>query len=152
MKDQDNVQNKSVMEITYALVVGLYAWFTSVSFGLVLMDILYAGLAPEATKAIKEAADFLLLLNSVTILAALVSIGLSWNLSSARNFLIASLSMIILGFFLYMLLLPVLKEGSITGTAIRITISGSVSILAFMGFYSFASIGNQAMSPSGKQK
>ena len=119
------------------LVVGLYAWLTAVSFGLVLLDILYAGLVPNATIALSEAADFQLFVNAITVLAALGAIGLSWRSRVARNFLISSLTIIFLGFLAYMLLSPFLRDGSSLGVGIRIILAGSVSVLAFMGFHRF---------------
>ena len=122
------------MNMTGPLIVGLYAWLATISFGLVLLDILYAGLVPEAQAALSEAADFLLLVNTLTILAALGAIGLSWESKSARYFLLASLVVTILGSIIHMLLYPLLKESSSLGTGIRILLAGSVSVLAFVGF------------------
>ena len=121
------------------LVVGLYAWLTAVSFGLVLLDIVYAGLVPDAATALSEAADFQLRVNFVTVLAALGAIGLAWRSRVSRNFIISSVTLIFLGFFAYMLLSPFLRDGSSLGRGIRILLSGSVSVLAFMGFYRFHS-------------
>ena len=92
------------------LVVGIYAWLAAVSFGLVLLDIVYAGLVPDAATALSEAADFQLLVSSITVLAALGAIGLSWNSRKARYFLISSLAIIFLGFLVYMLLSPFLQD------------------------------------------
>lgn len=119
--------------------VGLYAWLAAVSFGLVLLDIVYAGLVPEAAVAFSEVADFLLFVNAVTILVALGAIGLSWNSQASRNFLVASLAVIILGFSAYMLLSQFIQESSSLGTGIRMILAGSVSVLAFMGFYKLRS-------------
>ena len=121
------------------LVVGLYAWLAAVSFGLVLLDIVYAGLVPEAAVAFSEVADFLLFVNAVTILVALGAIGLSWNSQASRNLLVASLGIIILGFLAYMLLTQFMQESSSLGTGFRIILAGSVSVLAFMGFYKLRS-------------
>jgi hypothetical protein len=123
------------------LIIGLYAWLATISFGLVLLDILYAGLVPEAVTALSEAADFLLLVNALTIFAAFGAIGLSWKSKPARYFLVASLAVIILGFIGHMLLSPLLKESSSLGTGIRMILAGSVSVLAFVGFYKFLSNG-----------
>lgn len=123
------------------LIIGLYAWLATISFGLVLLDILYAGLVPEAVTALSEAADFLLLVNALTIFAAFGAIGLSWKSKPARYFLVASLAVIILGFIGHMLLSPLLKESSSLATGIRMILAGSVSVLAFVGFYKFLSNG-----------
>ena len=138
MSETNNTPNTST-DIIGPLVVGVYAWLTAVSFGLVLLDIVYAGLVPDAVTALSEAADFQLLVSSMTVLAAFGAIGLSWNSRPARNFLISSLALLILGFLAYILLSPLLQDGSSMGMGIRIILSGSVSVLAFMGFYRFRS-------------
>ena len=138
MSETNNTPNTST-DIIGPLVVGVYAWLTAVSFGLVLLDIVYAGLVPDAVTALSEAADFQLLVSSMTVLAAFGAIGLSWNSKPARNFLISSLALLILGFLAYILLSPLLQDGSSMGMGIRIILSGSVSVLAFMGFYRFRS-------------
>src|SRR3970282_668800 len=81
-----------------SLAVGLYAWLTAVSFGLAVLDVLYARLAPEAAGSFPEAADFLLLVQAVTVLAAVGAIGLGWQSGATRNLLIASAGVIPLGF------------------------------------------------------
>ncbi len=138
MNEQNNPLN-TLTGIVRPLVVGLYAWLATISFGLVLLDIVYAGLVPEAATALSEAADFLLLVRSITVLVGFGAIGLSWNSQTVRNFLIASLAVIILGFLVHMLLSPFLQDGSPLGTGIRMMLSGSVSVLAFMGFYKLRS-------------
>ena len=54
-----NHHNISTSDIK-TIMVGSYAWLTAVSFGFVLLDIVYAGLVPDASAALREAADFLL--------------------------------------------------------------------------------------------
>jgi hypothetical protein len=137
MMNITNTPQRTATNWPGSLVVGLYAWLATISFGLVLLDVVYAGLVPEATTALSEAADFLLLVNAVTILAALGAIGLSWRSPMARNLLIASLAVIFLGFFAYALLASSLPAGSALGTWLRIGLAGSVSVLAFMGLYKF---------------
>ena len=106
--------------------------------GAVLLDILYAKMVPEATAAFSEAADFLLLIYFVTLVAAVGAIAFSWKSSVARAYFIASLVILFLE-----LLVPVffsqLKDtpGSGLTTTIRILINGLASVLAFMGLYKF---------------
>ena len=119
--------------------VGVYAWLTTISFGLVLLDILYAGLVPNASTALREAADFLLFINALSMLAALGAIGSSFEVKTARNFMAASLAVTILGLLLNMALAPHLGSGSPIGAFIRVLVTGSISILAFMGFYKYSS-------------
>ena len=122
-----------------SLVIGLYVWLATVSVGLVLLDVVYSNLVAEAAAAFSEVADFLLLVNGVTVLTALGAIGFAWNSRIARSFLVASLLVIILGFVAYALLAPFLQDGSPLGVGIRIILVGSVSILAFAGFDKFRS-------------
>ncbi len=129
-------QNKS-SGFLGTLVVGLYAWVATVSFGIVLIDIKYARSVPEATVAFSEVADFLLLVSAASVLVALAAIGVSWNSRIARNFLIASLLFSLFGLFVPVLLSPFLHDGSALGAGIRLIISGTISLLAFMGFYKF---------------
>jgi len=56
MSETNNPLNTSI-SIIRPLVVGLYAWLAAISFGIVLLDIVYAGLVPEAATALSEAAD-----------------------------------------------------------------------------------------------
>jgi hypothetical protein len=100
-----------------------------------LLDIAYAKLVPEATGAFSEVADFLLLVSAVTLLAAVAAVALSWNSKPARCFLLASLLVGLLGLFAPAVISPFLQDGSVLGPGLRIVVGGSISILAFMGFY-----------------
>ena len=120
-----------------SLIVGSYAWLSTISFGLVLLDMLYSGLVPVPSTALREVADFLLFINAFTVLAALGAIGSSMEKKASRNFLTASLAVIILGFTLHMVLSPNLESGSPFGPVIRIILTGSASVLAFIGFYKY---------------
>jgi hypothetical protein len=131
-----NHQNISSAAVKSTM-AGSYAWLAAISFGLVLLDIVYAGLVPDASKAFGEAADFLLFINALTILAALGAIGSTMDTKAARNYMAASLVVTILGFLINAILAPVLVNGSPIGPVIRIMLAGSVSILAFMGFYRY---------------
>ena len=123
------------------LVVGLYAWSTAISFGMALIDIMYARLVPSAAAAFSGVADLLLLVSSGTMLLALGAIALSWSSRAARDLLIGSLVVAFMGLLVPALLSPLLHEGSGFGAALRMIIGGSVSILAFVGFYKSCSNG-----------
>lgn len=118
------------------LVTGLYAWLVAVCFGLAWLDIQYARLLPDARVAYGEVADFLLLVTSVTVLAGIAAVGLSWKSRSARNLLAASL---LIGFLApiaaLIILSPQMQESSATGSIIRLSVGGVASVLAFMGFH-----------------
>lgn len=134
---QTNRLLKSPTNMITLFVVGLYTWIATVLLGLVLLDILYAGMIYVEAEALSEAADFLLFVRAITIFASLGAIGLSWESKVARNYLIASLIITISGFLAYIPLSLLLHKGSSLGSSIRIIITGSVSVLAFMGFYKF---------------
>jgi hypothetical protein len=53
MSETNNPLNTST-GIIRPFVVGLYAWLAAISFGLVLLDIVYAGLVSEEAKAQKR--------------------------------------------------------------------------------------------------
>ena len=120
-----------------SIMVGVYVWLTTVSFGLVLLDIVYSGLVPDAQTAFRAVADFILFINALTILAGLGAIGSSMETPIARNFLAASVGIIILGFMINMTLSPILKNGSSAGPVIRIILTGLISVLAFTGFHRY---------------
>ena len=81
-----------------SLIVGLYAWVVAVSFGAVLLDVVYSNLVSEVAAAFSEVADFLLYISAVTVLTALGAIGLSWNSRIARIFLSLACSSLFLNF------------------------------------------------------
>ncbi len=120
-----------------SIIVGSYAWLTAISFGQVLLDLVYAGLVPDASAALAEAADFLLFIDALTILTALGAIGSSMETKSSKNYLIASLLIIISGFLINIALSPISGNSSYAGPILRIILTGSVSILAFTGFYKY---------------
>ena len=134
-KNHNNISTAAVKSI----LVGSYAWLTTLSLGLVLLDIRYAGLVPDAPAAHGEAADFLLFIKALTILTALGAIGSSMDRNTSRNYLIASLAATIMGFLIFAVLSPILQNGSSLGSFIRILLNGSVSALAFIGFYKYCS-------------
>ncbi len=106
-------------------------------FGAVLLDVVYARLAPEAETAFAEAADFLLCIGGVTVLAAIGAIAFSWGSSGARNCFMASLAALLLEFLAPVFLSPLVQEaqGSVALAVMRVAISGSASVLAFVGLH-----------------
>ena len=134
-KNQHNISTAAIKSI----LVGSYAWLATISFGLVLLDTIYAGLVPDSSTAPGEVADFLLFIKALTTLAALGAIGSAMDKKTSRNFLTASLAVSILGVLLFISLSQVLENDSSFGSVIRIILNGSVSILAFIGFYKYCS-------------
>jgi hypothetical protein len=121
------------------VVVGLYTWAITVFFGAVLLDVVYSNLVPTAGTAFSEVADFLLLAGVMTVVAALGAIVLSWRTRIPRDLFVASLAVISLEFLVPQLLPELLREmqGSALASGIRILISGSASVLAFLGLFEF---------------
>jgi hypothetical protein len=122
-----------------SLVAGLYTWAVTVFFGAVLLDVVYSRLVPAAETAFAEVADFLLLVGVGTVLAALGAVVVSWRFRIPRDLFVASLAVISLEFLVPLLLPQLLREvqGSALASGIRILISGSASVLAFLGFFEF---------------
>jgi hypothetical protein len=116
--------------------VGLYVWVISISFGMVLLDILYARRAPEAAAAFAEVADVLLLVTFAALLSAAAAIVFAWKAAAARNFLIASLGVILLELLLPAVVSPFVQnaQGLPVGPWIRILASGAASIFALIGW------------------
>jgi hypothetical protein len=135
--DNERRLQSSPTEVLGSLVVGLYVWLVTVFFGAVLLDVVYSSLLPQTTSAFSEVADFLLRIGVVTVLAAIGAIVLSWRSRIPRDLFVASLAVISLEFLVPMFFPQVLRDmqGLALATGIRILISGSASILAFVGFY-----------------
>jgi hypothetical protein len=121
------------------IMVGFYAWIMAIYMGAVVLDAVYARIIPAPSTALAEAADFLLLMGSGAILAALVAVVFSWKVSAARIFFIASLVVLLGEFLIPMFLAPLIADNEISGAGmlLRIGINGLASILAFIGLGKF---------------
>ncbi len=140
LKSERNSMNSrhSISEIDIkSILVGTYAWFTAITFGLVLLDTVYGSLVPDASRALQGAADFLIFINALTILTAIGAVGSVIDKKPARNCITASLILTVFGYLLYMTIFPVLKYGSPYAPPIRIILTASISVLALMGFYRY---------------
>lgn len=120
--------------------VGFYAWIVTVQFGAVLLDIIYSKLIADATAAFSEVADLLLLFSTITVISAIAAITFSWKSRIARNYLTASVVILLLQFFVPLFFAQLMSNvyGSVLTTTIRILITGSVSVLAMIGLYQFS--------------
>lgn len=116
---------------------GLYTWIVTIYFGMILLDIVYSNQVSEAVIEYAELSDILLLIGGFTILTAIGAIVFLWKSRFARNFFIASLAIVLLEFFgpLFFSQLIESVQGSLSPSIIRLTISGSASILAFIGLH-----------------
>jgi hypothetical protein len=129
----------TIQERISSFFVGFYAWIITVFFGAVLLDTVYSNLIPEASAAFSEVSDFLLLIGFVTFLAAIGAITFSWKSSTARNYFIASLVIMLFEFLIPVFFSQLIKNTQKTGVTatIRIIINGMASILALIGLYKF---------------
>jgi hypothetical protein len=128
------------------LLAAFYTWTASVFFGAVLLDIVYfnaasSALKPSETiKLFSEAADFLLLILALTLLAGIVTVVATWKVGHARNLFIASLLLVTAEFLAPMLLFSIIEMaqaslGFNVGSWVRLTLSALPPILAFLGLW-----------------
>jgi hypothetical protein len=127
------------------LTAGLYAWIVSAFFGAVLLDIVYSRIAvsvftpSETATLFSHAADFLFLVGTLTILAAVGAIGSAWGLGATRNLFIASILVVIAVEFLTpILFFPLIQSVQVNlglniGMWVRLIAGALSSILAFVG-------------------
>ena len=120
----------------------LYPLLIAIFFGAVLLDVVYSHLltvvqdAGQTSSVFRQVSDALLQLGFLSVVAAIVSISLSWQFPAARNYFIISLVILIV----FELLLP----GMIMALAIqsqtiqsigpwfRITINFTAAVFGFM--------------------
>ncbi len=128
------------------LLAAFYTGTASVFLGAVLLDIVYfnaasSALAPaETIMLFSEAADFLLLILALTLLAGMVVVGAAWKVTPARNLFIASLLLVIAEFLVPMLLFAIIEMaraslGFNVGSWVRLALSALPPILAFLGLW-----------------
>lgn len=122
-----------------SFLIGLYAWVLAISFGLVLLDVLYTRLVPGATFAFSEVADFLLLVSLVTLIAAVVALAFSRKSKAVRNLIIASQLILLLEIFIptFFSMFKLNMQALAVGPWIRVILSGAASILAFIALYRY---------------
>ena len=122
-----------------SFLIGLYVWVLTISFGMTLLDILYARLVPEANSAFSKVSDFLLLVSLVTFLLAIAAIAFSMQSKTARNYLVTSQLISLLAFLMpaFFSLLGLNTPGLSIGPWLRITSGGTASIVAFIGMVHF---------------
>jgi hypothetical protein len=127
-----------------SIIVSFYAWTSALFFGSILLDIVYSNSlkdvlgASVSEVAFSEAADFLLCIGFVMLLAAFGAIAFSWKVTAARNLIIASLLVFIFEFLapiFFQFLLGV--QDLAIGTWLRIAGNGLASFLACTGLYKY---------------
>jgi hypothetical protein len=128
------------------LLAAFYTGTASFFFGAVLLDIVYfnaasSSFAPaETIMLFSEAADFLLLILALTLLAGMVAVVATWKVTPARNLFIASLLLIVAEFVAPMLFFSSIEMaqaslGFNVGSWVRLTLSALPPILAFLGLW-----------------
>jgi hypothetical protein len=122
-----------------SLLVGMYVWAVVAFFGVTLVDTAYVAVlrdslgAEERAAVFSEVGDFLLLVFFATVLAALAAIGSCWRSAGARNFVVASVLVVVLEPPVLEVLGPLLA-GSNLGPLLRIPGMAVASALALLGF------------------
>ena len=128
------------------LLAALYVWLVSTYFGAILLDIVYANTILKALKPAEtaplfsQAADFLLLISTLTILVALGAIGSSWRSRSARNLFIASALFVLAELLIPMLFFSLFRQMQVSlgfnvGLWVRLSGSALSSMLALVGLW-----------------
>jgi len=120
--------------------VGLYFWVLTIYFGMVLLDILYARLAPGATTAFAKVSDILLQVNLVILLAAVITIAFSKKSKITRDLIIASQLILLFEFLIpaFFTLFGLNSQGlTALGPWLRIIPGVAASILALIGMIKF---------------
>jgi hypothetical protein len=126
-----------------SLLVAFYPWISTVFFGAVWLDILYANLLSESTSSVdmsavfSEISDTLLMIGVLVVLAAFLAIATAWKTAIARYLLIASLF-----FFSLELIVPILFSLFSKGIDdmsispwVRLLPSGVASVWAMVGLH-----------------
>jgi hypothetical protein len=128
------------------LVIGFYAWMITIFFGAILLDILYANLLSDrlsnsaGNAVFSNVSDSLLWLGFMVVLAAIGAVVFSWKSKVTRNLFLASLLIVIFEFIVpvfFSQLIVKTQTGNL-GPWLRIVLSGSASILAFIGLYAYS--------------
>ena len=100
----------------------LYPLLIAIFFGAVLLDVVYSHLltvvqdAGQTSSVFRQVSDALLQLGFLSVLAAIVSISLSWQFPAARNYFIISLVLIAFEFLLPAIASPLLKQSQVVDT------------------------------------
>jgi hypothetical protein len=94
----------------------------------------------ETMMLFSEAADFLLLILGLTLLAGIVAVAAAWKLGPARNLFIASLLLVIAEFLVPMLFFDIIEMmraslGFNVGSWVRLMLSALPPIFAFLGLW-----------------
>jgi hypothetical protein len=121
-----------------SLLVGFYVWAVVAFFGVTLVDTAYRAVLSDEIGAeglapvFSEVGDFLLLIFWATVLTALAAIGSCWRCTSARNFVIASIVVVVLEPPVLHLLSPLLVGSN--QPVLRVPGMALASALALLGF------------------
>lgn len=139
----DDIDRTAFQQGSFAsLFVGLYGWLLAVSFGAIVLDVVYSRAIEDIPDSAQTArifsivADFLLLPLIAAALAALGAIAFASRVWPARNLIVASVVVMFAAIPVYALLGPML-DGLKIGAWVRLALSGGASVLAIAGMISF---------------
>lgn len=129
----------AIQKRTGSFLVSLYFWVLTIYFGMILLDVFYARLAPEATNAFREVADLLLMINFVALLLAMLAIAFSKKSKNAINLIIASQLILFLQFLIPAIfaILGLNTQNVAIGPWLRIIPGAAASIVAFIGMIQY---------------
>jgi hypothetical protein len=120
------------------LLAGVYAWLYAVFFGLVVLDVVYAGTlraglgASVADGILSEISDFLLLPYALLVLAGVLALSVGWPVRGVRYLLAISLLLPAAALVIAAVFGPALEAASL-GSAIRLLVCLGGSVLAMIG-------------------
>jgi hypothetical protein len=120
------------------LLVGAYAWIETVLFGAILLDVVRATQVPDARMG--EVRDALLGIGVLALLTGLGAVAAWWQTRTVSALLLASLALLSVEFLAPALLSQAVRDveaasGFRIGPWIRLGVSGSASVLAFVGWW-----------------
>lgn len=132
------------------LAVGCYALLTALSFGLVILDTVYANLinatlpSANASSVFHDVSEFLLRFAVITLPVFAAAVYASWELAFVRLLLLASMAVKVAIGAIALLLLPTFFPGSADwmdegpGTFVRLTMHLTATALAFVAWIEHA--------------
>ena len=119
--------------------IGLYFWVLTIYFGMTLLDIFYARLAPDAVSAFRQVSDILLMFNFVILLSAFVMLAIARKFKNVQNLIITSQLILFLEFLIpaFVSLVGLNLTGSPIGPWLRIIPGAAASIVALVAMLQY---------------
>jgi len=129
------------------LAVGLYGWLYAGYFGLVCLDIVYAGtLQAEidlslSERIFRDISDFLLLLFALLVIAGGIALTVAARRPGPRNLLLVSWLLPVAAVPVVLVMGSTLNESGL-GPSVRLLLMGVGSMLAMLGVMRFCRAGS----------